>query len=242
MSKTAIFSDIHGNIHALNAVLADARAQGIQNFACLGDIVGYGPNPIDCIATIQKIGCVCVKGNHDEDSSNDRDLHNLNDQARASLEWTRQVLSESQKQWLRNLPYQRRLGRNMLTHSSIESSADWPYIRNRFDAQIDMTSQKVPITFLGHTHIPVSYCKSPDGIATISNNEFEVDPDNKYLINVGSVGQPRDGITEACYIVFDRLARKIDYRRVNYDIDQVIQEIHNSGLPETLAKRLIEAA
>ena len=241
MSKTAIFSDIHGNIHALNAVLDDARAQGIQNFACLGDIVGYGPNPIDCIATIQKIGCVCVKGNHDDDSSNLRELNNLNNQARVSLEWTRKVLSESQKAWLRNLPYQRRLGRNMLTHSSLENSTDWPYIRNRFDAEIDMARQKVPITFFGHTHIPVSYCKNPDGVATI-NSGFNIDPDNKYLVNVGSVGQPRDGIAEACYIIFDRIDRKIDYRRVRYDIDQVIQEIHNSGLPETLAQRLIEAA
>jgi len=155
MLKTAIFSDIHANLPALEAVLNDAKEQGVQNFACLGDIVGYGPNPVDCVATIQNIGCVCVKGNHDDDASNSRNLSNLNEQAQASLEWTRKQISDSQKTWLANLPFHRRFGRNMLVHSSLDQPQNWEYIRNSFDADIAMNNQKTPMCFFGHTHVPV---------------------------------------------------------------------------------------
>ncbi|MGJ8673319.1 metallophosphoesterase family protein [Rubritalea sp.] len=242
MSKTALFSDIHANLNALEAVINDAKSQGVQNFACLGDVVGYGPNPIDCIAAVQAIDCVCVKGNHDEDASNDRVLDNLNDQARASLEWTRSMLSESQKSWLANLPYKRRLGRNMLVHAALENPGEWEYLRNSFDAEIAMLTQPTPICFFGHTHKPVTYTQKGKSVSVLTEQEIELHPDQKYLINVGSVGQPRDGIPEASYVVFDREKRTINFRRVKYDIHSVVQQITESGLPLSLGDRLISAA
>ncbi|MGJ8676543.1 MAG: metallophosphoesterase family protein [Akkermansiaceae bacterium] len=242
MLKTAIFSDIHANFNALEAVIKDAQSQNVQNFACLGDIVGYGPNPSDCIAAMQEINCVCVKGNHDDDASNDRNLENLNKQAKLSLEWTRKSLSDSQKSWLAQLPYQRRLGRNMLVHSSITKPETWEYVRNRFDAEVAMLNQQTPICFFGHTHVPVTYVKKGNSVTKLTDTDIELSPDEKYLINVGSVGQPRDGIAKACYAIFDREKRTISLRRVSYDIQSVVKEIDNLGLPSELGARLISAA
>ena len=242
MSRTAIFSDIHGNLKALEAVVADANSAGAQNFACLGDIVGYGPNPIECIAALQKIDCVCVKGNHDDDASNNRSLENLNDEARASLEWTRKRLSSSQKDWLAALPYQRRLGRNMLVHASLDNPEVWNYVRNRFDAASSMQMQKTPLCFFGHTHVPAAYCKEGVNVSALSETFIHLQTEQSYLINVGSVGQPRDGVPEASYVIFDRVERTLDFRRVPYDVQAVVEEINSSELPSTLGERLISAA
>ena len=239
---TAIFSDIHANLAAFESVLADAKAQGAQNFACLGDIVGYGPNPSECIALIQRIGCVCVKGNHDEDSSNQRSLDNLNNEARQSLEWTRDCLSEAQRSWLSALPLQRRLGRNLLVHSSEEESEYWHYIRNRFDAQIALANQKAQICFFGHTHVPVVYGMTDGDVSIIEQGEVSISKGGKYLINVGSVGQPRDGIVDSCYVLYDREKATVTHRRVNYNVSKVAEKINEVGLSPKLAERLITAA
>lgn len=240
--KTAIFSDIHANLSALESVLSDARSQGVENFACLGDVVGYGPNPADCIALLQKIDCVCVKGNHDDDASNNRVLDNLNNEARQSLEWTRESLSDSQKSWLADLPYTRRLGRNLLVHAAAESPESWPYIRNKFDAQAALHAQSAPVCFFGHTHIPVSYGLSGEKVSALKESTVSLEGSSKFLVNVGSVGQPRDGFTEACYVVYDRSTKLIEYRRVPYDISQTVSEIHRVGLLPSLAERLSQAA
>ncbi len=242
MSKTAIFSDIHGNLKALEAVIADAKREGVQNFACLGDVVGYGPDPIECIATLQEIDCVCVKGNHDDDASNNRSLDNLNDEARISLEWTRKRLSASQKEWLATLPYQRRLGRNMLVHSSPDNPEKWNYVRNRFDAAASMQVQNTPLCFLGHTHVPAAYCKEGVNVMAVKEPFIHLQADQRYLVNVGSVGQPRDGIPEASYVMFDRLERTLTFSRVAYDLHAVVNAIKSSELPAVLAQRLISAA
>ena len=242
MSKLALFSDIHGNLEALNTIIADARAQGVTNFACLGDVVGYGPDPSGCVAKVQEIGCACVKGNHDDDASNDRDLWNLNDVARESLTWTRDRLSESQKEWLRELPYQRRLGRNMLVHASLEDPASWPYIHNKFDAQIALGLQKQPVCFFGHTHVPVTYSYNGSSVQKVKETEIKLDKGLKYLVNVGSVGQPRDGDPKSCYVIFDSSQGTIEYRRVSYNIEGVVKGLEEAGLSSDLSERLRVAA
>jgi len=241
MSKLAIISDIHANITALDRVIEDAQAQGVNSFACLGDIVGYGPNPNECVSRIQELKCICVKGNHDEYVDSNLDLSNFNPQAREALEWTRRKLSSGQKEWLMNLPYSRRLGRHMIVHATLDNPEKWEYVRNKFDAAIILNNQKTPICFYGHTHVPVSY--EHDGRTTnmMDSNSFDVVNGHKYLINVGSVGQPRDGDSNASYSIFDRVARTIENRRVNYDIETVADDILSNGLPEGLAKRLMEA-
>lgn len=242
MSKIAIISDIHANLTALEEVLKDAENNGVSSYACLGDIVGYGPNPAECVTKIQEMKCACVKGNHDEYVTNSYDLTSFNSEARLALEWTRGKLSEGQKEWLGNLPYTRRLGRNMLVHATLKNPEQWDYVRNSFDASIMMGHQKTPICFYGHTHMPVAYEKSGASAQRIDTSLIQLQEGSKYLINVGSVGQSRDGDPKASYIIFDRAARTIEFRRVNYDIHYVADEIGNNNLPRSLANRLIEAS
>ena len=242
MSRIAIFSDVHANLLALEKIVEDATAQGVNSFACLGDIVGYGPNPGDCITFIQELKCVCVKGNHDEYVVDGFDLSDFNPQAKASLEWTRNNLSDNQKQWLSELPYSRRLGRNTLVHSSLDEPETWDYVRNENDARRVMRLQNTPLCFYGHTHVPVIY-KSERGM-TIKQEvgNFTQEGGCKYLINTGSVGQPRDGDPRSSYVIFDRIERTVEFRRVEYDLQTVANEILGHGLPDWLADRLIIAS
>ncbi len=242
MSKIAIISDIHANFTALKEVMKDAEENGASSYVCLGDIVGYGPNPAECVTKIQEMKCICVKGNHDEYVTNSYDLTAFNSQAREALEWTRSKLSEGQKEWLGALPYTRRLGRNMLVHATLEDPEKWDYVRNSFDASIMMGYQKTPICFYGHTHVPIAYEKSGASAQKVDPGLIKLKEGSKYLVNVGSVGQPRDGDPKASYAIFDRIARTIEFRRVNYDIQLVADEILSNGLPESLAERLIEAS
>ena len=242
MAKTAIFSDIHGNLEAFETVIEDARSQGVTNFACLGDIVGYGPDPAGCLAKVQEIGCVCIKGNHDEDASNDRDLWNLSEVARDSLLWTRKRLTTSQKDWLAALPYQKRLGRNLLVHATLEEPENWQYVTNKFDAEVALSQQKAPICFFGHTHVPICYEANGLSVQKVGKEDVKLKKDSRYLVNVGSVGQPRDGIPKACYVVLDSTSSKITFRRLDYNINNVVKELEQAGLSSDLGQRLKEAA
>ena len=242
MSKIAIFSDIHANITALEAVISDADAQGVSSFACLGDIVGYGPSPGDCVTRVQELKCVSVKGNHDEYVLDDYDLSTFNSQAREALEWTRGNLSKGQKEWLGSLPYTKRLGRNLIVHATLENPEEWDYVRNSFDATLAIQAQNTPICFYGHTHVPVAYEMVENRAQLVKSSNVKVENGAKYLINVGSVGQPRDGDQKSSYVIFDRAERSIEFRRVAYDIQTVADEIFNVGLPKSLAERLVEAS
>ena len=242
MSKIAIFSDIHANSSALDHVIEDAYSQGVASFACLGDIVGYGPKPSDCVTRVQELKCVCVKGNHDEYVADSYDLSAFNAQARTALEWTRNNLSSGQKDWLASLPYTRRLGRNMIVHATLDRPDKWEYIHNSFDAAIVMHHQTTPICFYGHTHVPVTYEMHGNSAKVVTNDTVQIQNGCKYLINTGSVGQPRDGDPKASYVIFDRVERTVQFRRVEYDIQTVADDIVSVGLPNSLADRLIKAS
>lgn len=242
MSRIAIFSDIHANMTALEEVISDATEQAVSSFACLGDIVGYGPHPGDCVTRIQELKCVSVKGNHDEYVLDHYDLTSFNSQAREALEWTRVNLSAGQKEWLGSLPYTKRLGRNLIVHATLENPETWEYVRNSFDASIAIRAQNTPVCFYGHTHVPVAYELAGNSAKLLQTNKVTIQDGAKYLINTGSVGQPRDGDQRASYIIFDRATRTVEFRRVAYDVKAVADDITNAGLPHTLAERLIEAS
>ena len=241
MSRTAIISDIHANATALDSVFDDASSQGVTNFVCLGDIVGYGPDPSECVRKIQELNCITIKGNHDEYVLDEYDLDNFNEEAREALLWTRSQLSSAQKNWLALLPYTRRLGRNSLVHASLDEPESWQYITNRLDASLLLKEQKSLITFCGHTHRPMVFKYTQGAASKLEGVVVEIDSSSKYMINVGSVGQPRDGDTRACYVIFDRTARTVEFRRIIYDINRTADRIKNSELPNSLAERLFEA-
>jgi len=240
--KLAIISDIHANYEALDAVLQDIENKNVDQIICLGDIVGYGPDPMRCVTRIQSLGCPVIRGNHDHDAANDRVLDNLNDTARLSLEWTRNQLSQAQRDWLGNLPFSRRVGRFAITHSSLDEPEAWHYIRDLSDAERCLNLQNVPLCFIGHTHLPGFFEQKGGIVHTSRPGSHVLDDDSKILINVGSVGQPRDGDMRASYVIFDRVKRTVDFQRVDYEVAKTQERIRTQGLPEELAIRLTYAA
>jgi predicted phosphodiesterase len=214
--KIAIFSDIHGNLEALDAVLADAASQGATEYACLGDIVNHNSNPSECIRRLRELGCPVVKGNHDEEAAADTDISTLNPAARTALEWTRRALSDGDKAWLRALPMVHQAGEITIVHSTLDTPTSWAYVMNEFDAMASFAHQFTRLCFFGHTHTPKVFIKGQT--VTVGNTKStHLEPGLQYFINVGSVGQPRDGDWRSAYAVYDHDNQEVSIRRVPYD-------------------------
>lgn len=235
--KFAIFGDIHGNLEALQSVLADAQDQGCTHHICLGDIVGYGADPVACLEKVQALGCPTVKGNHDEGASNQSQLEDLNPLAQRALLWTREQLSEEQRDWLCQLKLIRQVRDFTIVHATLDSPGSWAYVTNRFDAMASFSYQFTQLCFYGHTHSPRIF-ERDDTVRGARGLEVTIQRGTKYFINVGSVGQPRDGDWRAAYAVYDIAAQTVQIRRINYDIETAQKKIIDAGLPSLLAERL----
>jgi predicted phosphodiesterase len=190
--KFAIFGDIHANLEALQTVLWDAQEQGCDSYVCLGDIVGYAANPAECLEAVRQSGCPVVRGNHDEGASSESNLEELNPLAQAALLWTREQLSTDQRQWLADLKLVRQVRDFTIVHATLDSPGAWGYVTNRFDAMASFSYQFTQVCFYGHTHVPRIFEKD-DAVRAARGNEVQLQRGVKYFVNVGSVGQPRDG-------------------------------------------------
>ena len=237
--KFAIFGDVHSNLEALNAVLEDARSHDCTHFVCIGDIVGYNANPSECLDVIQKLNCPVVKGNHDEEASLDTELVGLNPLAQKSMQWTRDNLDLNQKKYLKELKLARHVGDFTIVHATLDSPASWGYVTSKFDALESLGYQYTPVCFFGHTHVPAFYFKDLR-MEEHQGKSIKIETGKKYQINVGSVGQPRDGDFRSSYCIYDVDERLIFNRRVGYDIKTAQEKILKAGLPEQLAHRLAE--
>ena len=239
MSKLiAILGDIHANLDALNVVLDDCRAQGVTDFLCTGDVVGYNACPHECLEIIRAIGCPVVMGNHDCYVSSTQDLEDFNPAAAAVVEWTRRQLKEDEIAWLKDLPYTHTAMGISIVHSTMDNPANFGYVFDNLQAEANFTFQKTPVCFHGHTHCPMIYEKQMGGVFRIDPQEFTLPIGRKYFINVGSVGQPRDGDPHATYVIYDPAKRLVRFRRLEYDIAAAQARIRQAGLPERLAERL----
>lgn len=241
--KYAVFGDVHGNWEALEAVLADAAAQGCTDHVCLGDIVGYNANPRECLEKIRDMGCPIVKGNHDEEASVDTSLEGLNPLAARALHWTRESLSEEDRRWLSDIKLVRQVRDFTIVHATLDTPAGWAYVTNKFDAMASFSYQFTQLCFHGHTHTPRFYVKhgSVEAVAgddSDAGRMVHLQIGSKYFVNAGSVGQPRDGDWRSSYAVYDVEKRVITIRRVEYDLQTAQQKILAAGLPEMLANRL----
>lgn len=237
--RIALFGDIHANLEALEAVLADAAGQGVTDYVCTGDIVGYNADPSACLEIIRAMNCPTVKGNHDEDASGNHSLETMNPVAAAALEWTRQQLTAEQRQWLTRLRMVRQVSDFTVVHSTLDQPTHWNYVTNRFDAMSNFSYQFTQVCFHGHTHVPRVYAKS-DKVEELAADSIIIEDGTKYFINIGSVGQPRDGDWRACYAIFDLDHRMVVFRRVEYDISKTQEKIIAAGLPQMLAERIQE--
>lgn len=218
-----IISDIHANLEALESVLRDGDELGIQDWICLGDIVGYGADPEACIEVVRSRCKIIIMGNHDEAASVEANPDDFNPVARQAIIWTKYTVSDSNRLWLRSLPLDHQEGNRLYVHSSPRDPGLWNYIFTESEARRQMTvlDESVKFCFIGHSHETFRY----------------VDSNGTELINVGSVGQPRDGDPRASYVIF-RSDGVTEHRRVEYDVAKAQQKIIDAKLPAFLAERL----
>ncbi len=235
--KYALLADIHANLQALQAVLADAERQHVTHYACVGDIVGYNANPVECLEKIRALCPVSVRGNHDHYCSHDEKLDNFHPLAADVVTWTRKQLSSAQTDYLRNLRYVARVETFTMVHSTLDTPEGWGYVFDRLEAEANFSYQTSTVCFFGHTHVPLAFERA-DVIRFGLYTKIRIGVGKKYFINVGSVGQPRDGDPRAAYVIYDMDSNLIELRRIPYDIQGAQKTIIDAGLPARLAARL----
>lgn len=235
--KYAVLGDIHANLEALQAVLEDASSQGATHYTCVGDIVGYNGNPIECLEKIRSICPVSVRGNHDHYCSHDERLDNFHPLAADVVSWTRSQLSDDQVTFLQNLRFTARVETFTLVHSTLDTPESWGYVFDRLEAEANFSYQTSTLCFFGHTHVPLAFEKA-DTVRFGLYSKIRIAVGKKYFVNVGSVGQPRDGDPRAAYVLYDMMENLVELRRVNYDIKSAQKKIMDAGLPQRLAARL----
>lgn len=235
--RYAVIGDVHGNLEALQAVLEDVDEQGVDEVLCVGDVVGYGADPEACLELITQRCTVVVSGNHDFAASGQGSLEYFNPYARRALEWTAEQLSSQAQQYLSHLPLIARMNGFSLVHSSFFAPERFDYIFAPSQARVCFLKQTTPLAFFGHTHLPVAFFDT-DPVSYSLGPELVVNPEVKTLINVGSVGQPRDEDARACYALYDTDTGMVTLRRVKYNIEEAASKISKAGLPEILAERL----
>lgn len=237
--RYAIFGDIHANLEALETVLADARAEGATDFVCLGDIVGYNADPDACLEIVRELNCPVVKGNHDEQASEESDLAFFNPLAARAIQWTRDKLTQEQKDWLRALKFTRLVRNFTIVHATLDSPVSWGYVVSDLDASASFSYQHTQLCFYGHTHVPRAYVRDLR-VTELPATSLVIEPGKKYFLNAGSVGQPRDTDWRACYVLYTPGTHQVEWRRLEYDLAATQAKILAAGLPERLATRLSE--
>ena len=235
--KYAIIADIHANLEALGTVLDDAKNQNVTHYACLGDVVGYNADPKECLDIIRASGMPVVKGNHDEYCSSETDLEGFNPHAAEAINWTRDQLTDEDRKWLRDLRYIRLVANFTIVHATLDGPQRWGYVFDRLAAAASFTYQNTSVCFFGHTHVPVAFIRDAM-VRGGTYSKFKTEPGKKYFVNVGSVGQSRDGVPKATYVIYDLDEGSIELRRLDYDMATTQRKILEAGLPPRLAERL----
>jgi diadenosine tetraphosphatase ApaH/serine/threonine PP2A family protein phosphatase len=239
--RYAVLSDVHGNLEALSAVLADAAGR-VDAVVCLGDVVGYGADPVGCTELIAERARLVVAGNHEHGLTGRLDLDWFNAYARAALEWTRGRVDEDHRAWLEARPLVGEVEDATFVHASPARPEEWDYLVTAEDGFHAFGAFTTRICFVGHSHRPAAWSLGSSGPAYDPGPvDLALDDGRRYILNVGSVGQPRDGDPRAAYVVWDMDARRIAIRRVAYDVSAARAKIVGAGLPRFLADRLAVA-
>jgi len=241
-SAFAVFSDIHSNLEAFKAVLADMRALKIRHGVCLGDLVGYGADPLACVELVRSMGCPVLLGNHDAAAASDGNLGEMNNSARTGVRFARLHLSQEQRDWLGGLPLVIKEDDCEFVHGTLDAPAEWYYAISPEDVTLHFKAQTCPICFCGHTHDPMVWHWNGAGKLTVRRGQGRIPlaSGGKTLINVGSIGQPRDGNPDACYAILGPKAQWVEFRRVAYNVSKAKGKITKAGLPHFTADRLSE--
>ncbi|MBU8923462.1 MAG: metallophosphatase family protein [Bacteroidales bacterium] len=240
--KILVLSDIHGNSDALKRVLAEARTIRPDRVVSLGDVVGYGADPARCVRLIDENADIRICGNHDLAVTGEQDYSTFNSIASISIEWTRNSLSEEEILKIKKYVPIYSSGECLYVHASPDNPLEWEYVYTVRQAERIFNKFKDQFIFVGHTHIPgiISWNKD-DGVGICHSSLTTIDPSSRYLINTGSVGQPRDGINAASFTLLDLEKGTIQMHRSSYNVSSAQRRIRAEGLPDYLADRLARA-
>jgi diadenosine tetraphosphatase ApaH/serine/threonine PP2A family protein phosphatase len=237
--RAAVISDIHGNLHALEAVLEDILREGADEVWCLGDVVGYGPHPNECCTLVRERTAVCLCGNHDLAVVGGLDISDFSGDAAVAARWTQGVLEAAHADWLRSLSPRADRAGTELYHGSPRDPV-WDYVLSDEIAVASLQATVAPVVLVGHSHIALALWLTDDQLDGGQASAGTVLPlgDRRSLLNPGSVGQPRDGDSRAAWLLLDLDAATCAFHRTTYDIDGAQADARAAGLPETLAARL----
>jgi diadenosine tetraphosphatase ApaH/serine/threonine PP2A family protein phosphatase len=243
--RYAVFSDVHANLEALDAVLADVGRRSPDVYLCLGDIVGYGPDPNECVDTVRRLGAAVVAGNHDRGAIGGLPLAVFSPLARTALEWTAGVLSAASRLFLAALPERFEAPAFLAVHGSPRGPID-EYVLDLPTALAVFAESPFRICLVGHTHVPGLFVQEEDG--HIKAQQLRPDgraalrPAARYIVNAGSVGQPRDGDPRAAYLIVDDEDLSVALHRVEYPVAATQAKMAERGLPALLSRRLAAGA
>lgn len=239
--RYGIISDVHSNIEALQAVLTELDSMSVDQLICLGDIVGYGPNPNECCSMLLERGCVSIAGNHDEAAATESGVDYFSPLAREALEWNRAALTREHLAFLAELPRERHFDGFNIVHGAPVYHFD--YILDVIDAQAAFSRTDAALTFVGHSHIAEVYYQDAASRTyqqrLLHGGRVDLTPEYRYIVNPGSVGQPRDRNPQAAFAVIDAAEGYVDVRRVTYDVRSVQERIEHARLPSQLGERLL---
>ncbi|NOZ11241.1 MAG: metallophosphoesterase family protein [Gammaproteobacteria bacterium] len=240
--KIAILSDIHSNLEALQACCRRADKLGVKRYICLGDIIGYGADPVATLELVMSLpGLIAVRGNHDEAVLSGT-YAGVSKSVQEAIAWTHQQLLPGHLQFIRSLPYTQVLGGAVFAHASTQEPSKWEYLYNEEQIKKCMEVAERPLVFLGHTHLPKLYFEGKSAeVGELAHEEDSPIPlyqYRRYVINVGSVGQPRDGNSAASFVTFDNNTNEASFHRVIYDFNRSCQKILDADLAPHFAHRL----
>ena len=239
--RYAFVSDIHSNIDAFESVLEYMEGEKPDRVLFLGDIVGYGPSPNECIDKLLQVADVSLGGNHDWAVVGKTPDDYFNPFAKEAVDWTAKVLREDNKDFLLRTKASDVFDGFQVAHSTPFKPEEWRYIMSQKEAIDNYSSIEQKLCFIGHSHQPliIEY-SGPPSVKVYREQKFPFLPENKYIINVGSVGQPRDANVKACWVLYDSDETTVQYHRVPYDITSVQKKMEAVGLPRYLIDRLAQ--
>ena len=239
--RIAIISDIHANTEALEAALSDISRQKIDETVCLGDIVGYGANPNECIEIIKKSCPLCILGNHDAAAVGLLSTDHFNVHAKIAIDWTVENLNAQGQSFLRSLPLKENKFFHAFVHATPYEPNMWYYITSLEEAAFNFQFFDTSFCFVGHTHIPIIIVLENEKVVYVHQGnsiQFNDDKQKRFLINVGSVGQPRDRNPLSCYGLLDTETRTFSYQRIAYDIEKTQGKMRKIKMPDFLITRI----
>lgn len=241
--RLAVFSDIHGNLEALEAVIEDMAAKRIDRHICLGDIVGYGADPIPCMDKVRSLPRInIILGNHDAAAAWIASPYSMNKEATQAILWTMEILDADNTRFLKKLPPVIKMGNMLFSHANPYNPLAWRYVVDRKIAVRSFSRTTEKLLFVGHSHRPLIITRSNFFKISFTvpeeNSTHYIVSSGRQIINCGSIGQPRDGNPKASYVIHDTRKQTLEFRRVSYDHEKTAQKIKSAGLPGALSRRL----